>query len=188
MVSNAHGRLRDATRAAHEELEGRIGILDRLSNAAERRVLVEGFHRFHLDIESAAAPWLRGLAGLEFEARRRTPHLERDLAHYGRRPPAAHGELAVSGVPEALGLMYVAEGSTLGGRVIRRHVEAGGGDMRGLSFLDPYGDQAGPRWRAFLTVLEAMARTPFEIEAAVAGALAGFRHAGRRLCGVDADV
>ncbi|MET0272136.1 MAG: biliverdin-producing heme oxygenase [Phenylobacterium sp.] len=188
MVGNAHGRLRDATRAAPEALETRLGILDRLSDAGERRALVEGFHSFHADLEAAAAPWLSGLHGLEFEARRRTPHLERDLAHYGRSPSAVASGLAADGVAAALGLMYVAEGSTLGGQVIRRHVETSGGDMAGLSFLDPYGRETGPRWRGFLAVLNAVARTPAEIEAMVAGALAGFRHAELRLCGASADA
>jgi hypothetical protein len=49
----------------------------------------------------------------------------------------------------------------------------------GLSFLDPYGDQVGERWRSFLSVVEAQAS---HAEAMVAGAVAGFRHAERRLC------
>jgi len=54
---------------------------------------------------------------------------------------------------------------------------------RGLGFLDPYGERTGERWRAFLDVLADAAHDPQTQEAAIAGALAGFRHAELRLCG-----
>ena len=101
--------------------------------------------------------------------------------------PAAAPEAPppVGSLGEALGLLYVLEGSTLGGKVIRRQVEASGGDMAGLTFLDPYGAQAGERWRSFLAVLDRAAGA--EPEGAVAGARAGFRHAELRLCGEAVD-
>jgi heme oxygenase len=177
MISDAHCRLRAATQDHHQRLEEQVDILGRIATPEGRRDLVEGFSGLHADAEAALAPWLADLPGLDFQARRRSAHLARDLAVVGGAAPTAR-PIAVRGVAEALGLMYVLEGSTLGGRVIRKQVAARGGDMAGLSFLDPYGERVGERWRSFLSVLGDEPDT----DALVAGALAGFRHAEDRLC------
>lgn len=179
MISDTHRRLRDSTQALHQRLERRVDILRRVQSPAGRRRLVERFHRLHADAETALAPWLRDVEGLEFEARQRTPALVRDLSSLGGSagPPSAD-PIRVTGVGEALGLLYVLEGSSLGGRVIRRQVLAAGGDMTGLSFLDPYGNAVSERWRAFLSVIAAEP----DADGVVAGAVAGFGHAEKRLC------
>ena len=183
MISDAHSRLRDATQLHHHRLEDRVDLLRRIANPAGRRDVVERFHAFHTGAEAGLAPWLAGLAALDFETRRRTPWLTRDLAAMGGRPHTnLTSPVAPRSVSEALGLMYVLEGSTLGGRVIRRHVEAAGGDMAGLSFLDPYGDRVGERWRSFLAVLQAEARSEADLLAMTVGAVAGFQGAELQLC------
>lgn len=157
-----------------------MDILRRIGVPEQRRALVERFHVLHAQAEAAMAPWIAGLAGLEFEARRRSRLLARDLAALGGAPREADADpIILRGVGEALGLLYVLEGSTLGGRVIRREVESKGGDMRGLTFLDPYGARAGERWRSFLAVVAARP----DADAIVTGAVAGFEHAEARLCG-----
>lgn len=184
MISDAHRRLREATQAAHAQLEARLDIHRRIANLSGRRRLARAYWRLHAEMEAAAGPWLEPVAGLEFAARRRSLLIARDLEILGVEPPsdAEVTPPAASSRAEALGLLYVLEGSTLGGRVIRRQVAARGGAFAGLSFLDPYGDAAGDRWRAFLSVLAAEAGKGPALAAAVRGALSGFRHAEARLC------
>lgn len=181
MISAAHQRLRDATRDDHQRLETRSDVLGKARTAEGRRALVEAFWSLHADAEAALTPWLACVPGLDFDGRRRTAHLACDLVVVGGRAPEPR-RIAVGGRAEALGLMYVLEGSTLGGRLIRRQVTGEGGDMAGLGFLDPYGDRVGERWRSFLAVIDAEARASSDTEAMVAGARAGFRHAEQRLC------
>ncbi len=182
-MSDARERLRAATASAHQRLERRLDLETRILDADARRAVVEGFSVAHAELEAAVAPWLSGLADLDFDARRRGPFLARDVADLGGRAPAPRVDaVQAADLPEALGLMYVAEGSTLGGRVIRKRLGAARSDMRGLSFLDPYGAEAGARWRSFLDVLAANTCAPGAAEAAVRGAVAGFRHFETRLC------
>ncbi|MBS0335147.1 MAG: biliverdin-producing heme oxygenase [Proteobacteria bacterium] len=188
MVGAIHRRLREETRTQHMLLEARADILGRIASPAGRRSVVRGFHRLHAEIEAVAGPWLEGMAGLEYAARRRTGQLAADLAALGAPPPpAAEGGAApqAASLGEALGLVYVLEGSTLGGQAIRREALARGGDLTGLSFLDPYGGRVGERWRAFLAVMEAQAAGLRVQDAVVRGARAGFAHAELRLCGAD---
>ena len=183
MISDAHKRLRDATQADHQRLEDRMDILGRIGRPDDRRALVEGFHALHTEAEAALAPWLADAPGLAFDARRRSVQLGRDLvALGGNARPAPAAPIVVSSLSEALGRLYVLEGSTLGGRMIRKAVEGRGEGMLGLSFLDPYGDQVGARWREFLAVVDSHARTPADLAALTSGAVAGFRHAEARLC------
>ncbi len=81
---------------------------------------------------------------LDFANRSRTGLL---AAFAGHRPlpdfPAPTGQA------EALGMLYVLEGSTLGGRFITGALAARGVIDPGLAFLDPYRDQTGVRWRSF---------------------------------------
>ncbi|MEW5687456.1 MAG: biliverdin-producing heme oxygenase [Pseudomonadota bacterium] len=172
-----HARLREATRAQHEALERRSNVLGRIAAPEARRALVQGFHRLHASLEPGLARWLEPVDGLDFAGRRRAPRLDQDLRALGGRSMPDADAPAPASRAEALGWLYVLEGSTLGGRVIRKQVTAGGGDMAGLGFLDPYGAEQGERWRGFLAVVEREARTDADVDAMVAGARAAFRYA-----------
>jgi len=182
MANDIRLRLRDATHVEHQRLEDRLDIFSRIATATARRDLASRFFRFHAGAEAGLAPHLADIEGLDFAARRRTPRLLADLAALGAAVPDDIAPVACESRGAALGFFYVLEGSTLGGRVIRRRMEERGEGMVGLSFLDPYGERGGERWRAFLEVLEREAQTPGFERDAVAGALAGFSQAERTLC------
>lgn len=81
-----------------------------------------------------------------------------------------------------MGWVYVAEGSMLGGRIIRRRLAAEGRDLDGLGFLDPYGEETGARWRAFMDLLDrACANGHATIDQVVKGGVDGFAFAHRTL-------
>lgn len=184
MIGEAHRHLRDTSQSDHQRLEARIDILQAVSTPAGRLRLVQGFHRLHAEAEASLAPWLEDLADLDFDRRRRTARLAADLTDLGGRALSpSPSDVRVGSLPEALGWMYVLEGSTLGGKTIRRALSARGEDMTGLRFLEPYGAQVGDFWRAFLTILESHVHGPQDVARMAAGARAAFRHAERRLCG-----
>jgi len=172
-------RLREATRPAHERLEERLDMLSKLHSVEQRRTLAAAFHRLHAGMERELAPWLAEVDGLDFEDRRRSRLLDADLAALGAPAPEPAAGPRPADRAEALGLMYVLEGSSLGGKVIRKHAERAGLDMAGLGFLDPYGERTGQAWRAFLTVLDR--ECPAQDEAlglaAARGGVRGFAHA-----------
>lgn len=70
----------------------------------------------------------------------------------------------------------------LGGRVMRKAMRRDGMGVEGLSFLDPYGDETGPRWQAFIRALEtAGARGLADKGDVVTGGRDAFGLAGRLL-------
>ncbi len=169
-------RLRAATSKAHRELEGRLNIIERLSAPGGKQTLVPRYYGMHLAAERAAWPWLTSMAGLDIEGRSRLAVIEADLTalHIAKFDNFAKLP-SIEGPGEALGLMYVLEGSTLGGKMIRKTLSARGRDLTGLNFLDPYGSRTGTRWRDFIGVLEREAAG--DSAAAERGAIAGFHHA-----------
>ncbi len=87
--------------------------------------------------------------------RLRLPLLDRDLRTLGFEAAAVNGiapclPAATLGDDPAsvLGSLYVLEGSTLGGRLITRHLrQAAWYPPDGLRYFDPYGDDTGGRWQ-----------------------------------------
>ncbi len=143
--------------------------------------------------EAALAPWAPALAalGLDLAARRKAPLLRRDLAALGARRDAAPAGAALAAerhdrplpsAAAALGTLYVLEGATLGGQLLRRRLGPALGltAASGLAFFTAYGAEVGPMWKAFGLALERFdAATPEPARpaahaAAVAGARAAF--------------
>ena len=167
------GALRSATGPLHDALEARTQALSRLLCREGRAGYVAALYSAYAPLEAALEPWLIDEAGLDFAGRRKLSFLAEDLEALGRAAPpdADLTELHLS-APRALGLQYVLEGATLGARVLAREVRSAGGDLRGLSFFDCYGAEAGARFRAFCDVLEGR---PDETDDIIAGAVLGFQ-------------
>ena len=168
-------RLRETTAPAHEKLDAGVELERRLARHEDRIGLVQAFHAFHSASEALLRRWLP--AGHDLDARSRIASLEADLRALGAEPVAPSATTPAD-TSRALGWLYVVEGSSLGGRVIRRDLESRGVDVVGLSFLDPYGAQVGARWRETVAFLEGQsARPDVDGQAVLAGALDAFAYA-----------
>lgn len=151
-------RLKSETRPHHERTEAQVRLMDAdLTPTAYRRHL-EALHGFYVPLEARLARLgLEAVPGLSVHARWKVPLLKEDLCALGHddasleRLPHCAGLPPLTGVPEALGCLYVLEGSTLGGQLILRHLRRhfDGVSLGDFSFFRAYGDEVGPRWRAF---------------------------------------
>lgn len=174
--------LRAATRDLHDGLEARLDVFARVADPARRREMVGRFLAFYRPAEAALARVLGEEPDLEFAARRKTPALERDVAALKAAPPADAPLAPPSGRCEALGFLYVLEGSTLGGRVIDKQLRLRGLSAEGLSFFQGYGEATSARWKAFCAVLE----RADDKAAAARGARSAFAQMEAWMCGVPA--
>ena len=151
--------LRTVTRPSHGRLETTLNLLDeQLDHHTYKRVL-ERFYGFWRGWEPQVAGLLQD--GPLLNPRRRMHLLQADLAVLGSSAPCV-AALPSCPLPllydaaEALGSLYVMEGSTLGGRVIERHVERclGFNGESGCSYFAGYGLNTGRMWRSFLARLD----------------------------------
>jgi heme oxygenase len=186
MTSPILDHLRSATRDLHDGLEARLDVFARVADPVRRREMVGRFLAFYRPAEAALARVLADEPDLEFDARRKAPALERDLRTLKVAPTdatLADAPLATpTGRCEALGFLYVLEGSTLGGRVIDKQLRLRGLSPEGLSFFQGYGEATGVRWKAFCAVLE----RADDKTAAARGARSAFVQMEAWMCGVPA--
>jgi heme oxygenase len=179
--SSVLAELRRATASIHADLETGSDIEARLHDPERRGEMVGAFYAFHEAAERGLAPFGPDLSAVGWRATPRAGSIERDATGLGfdvrKLPPPVVADLG-----EAFGWTYVVEGSTLGGRVIRRRLTAAGVSLAGLNFLDPWGEATGARWRNMVQVLEdASACGLIGRSAILNGASAAFEFAGRVL-------
>jgi heme oxygenase len=147
--------LRARTATHHHGLERDLRIEDRLSGVDTRGPLIDGYNAFYSECEAALWPHLWYISDLTFFSRFRSRKIPGKTELAGSRNPLADLAFpAVGTKAEALGAMYVLEGSTLGGKVILKTLRSKGVSTSEFHFLDPYGKDAGALWRVFLSVLE----------------------------------
>jgi heme oxygenase len=180
MVGEARAALREATEAAHLRLHAlpdfhalAEGALDRAAYGALLGRLL-GFHAA-MERRLAEAPTLDGF-GIDLGERRRSPLLRADLAWLGCPDPVAEAPLPpFASAAEAMGGLYVVEGSTLGGLHLARALDPllpPGAE--GRRFLLGYGAAHGAMWRAACAAFERCGATPEGLRGMIAGATAGF--------------
>lgn len=175
--------LRSSTATAHRRLEQRLALVDPGLSSARYRAIVEAMWGYHAPLEArlaAAGAW--EAVGLDGRARRRVHHLHRDLVALGRteaaieRLPRCERLPSVSTPAEAIGCLYVIEGSTLGGRVVLRHVRrCVGVDVEsGARFFAGYGEHTAARWQETCAAIARFDRQPRAIERASRSAVDTF--------------
>lgn len=152
-------RLKAETRAEHDRIERTVD-LDRLTaTLAGYRAMLMRLHGFHSAWEAKAAEVVGG--DDLFRRRRKARLIAKDLARLGMdeeeiaRLPRCHPPMPLSNEAEAMGSLYVVEGSTLGGAVIARAAERRLGltAETGCGFFRSYGRETAAMWRSFGTRL-----------------------------------
>jgi len=150
--------LRNRTRTLHQQIEQTVDLEKRLESVDAYKNLLARFYGYYDPLE----PRLTAVSGydsigLDLEPRAKVRWLIEDLRAlgYSEGPisqfPRCADLPAPNNLAQALGCLYVIEGSTLGGQVIRREVERrlGISPGSGATFFAGYGDETGRRWREF---------------------------------------
>jgi heme oxygenase len=160
VTATAVAALRRATTVHHRELEDRLGLLGGpLDDLGSYRRLLERFRGFYAPVEERLDAWHAAEPGVvDWPARRKRHLLDADLAFVGGdpSPPRCTRLPDVATTPAALGALYVLEGATLGGQVIRARVgRTLGLDGDGCRFFTSYGPEVPQRWQALRRRIDA---------------------------------
>ena len=148
-------RLKAGTSDVHRRIEERVPVFSPTFALADYCILLERFYGFWAPLEAKLSQLhvLRD-AELDLAGRMKSFLLERDLRILGLQPallPQCDNLPVVESFVQGLGCLYVLEGSTLGARVISRHLKdkLHLADGSGASFFNAYGDSVGQRWNDF---------------------------------------
>lgn len=176
--------LREETRPLHDRVEQALDLAVRLSSVEAYTGLLVRMLGFYTPFEASLAT-ITGYETipLNFSSRRKAPWLRRDLLALGRSAdslnalPVCKNLPSVDTLADALGCLYVLEGATLGGQIIRKEVQRRHGleTDSGCAFFSSYQAQVGDKWKEFCSGITGYAsRNPGTEDAIVAAAMATF--------------
>ena len=177
--SGLRERLRDATAAAHRELDAQLSSFDLTALAGYRRFLQASAGAL-LPLEAALVA--AGVAGIfpDWPERSRSAAITADLARLGS---AAQSTVSVPSLTPGgvFGTMYVLEGSRLGAKFLMKEVTEAA-DPRVAEATSYLHHGAGKRlWQSFLSRLESEeVYDEAEVIAAARAAFAAFERAADR--------
>ncbi|CAM3100285.1 biliverdin-producing heme oxygenase [Pseudomonas floridensis] len=154
--------LRNQTSQLHSQLEKRMPFFSSRLDADLYLRLMQAYYGLYAPLEAALRSSALAPSALVLHERIKTPALVEDLHALGmadqdiERLPLCCRLPVIDSPGACLGVLYVLEGATLGGQVLRREVERRFGldETSGAAFLDVYGTDTGPRWKAFLNYLD----------------------------------
>jgi len=165
-------RLRLATSALHHQAEVVLDLPAAISDQASYADILNRFHGVYMPLEQA----LRRQSGwrdldLDLQERGHAQRLANDLAalNTGICDRGLPDFRWLTSFPHALGALYVQEGSTLGGQIILRHLQARatGVSANAMSFFGGYGSDTRARWQALVAALDAFGEAHPEAQDAV---------------------
>ncbi|MEG0185610.1 MAG: biliverdin-producing heme oxygenase [Stenotrophomonas sp.] len=171
-------RLKAATRDSHGALDKRIMAGDIFADRSNFARFLRVQYRFHRSIDALyASPALDALLP-DLSERRRLQQVRSDLQDLQQPLPGDDIEALGNDLPLpiALGWLYVAEGSNLGGTVLYKMAGALGLDRDfGARHLAAHPDGAARHWREFTQALDAVPLTPVQEQQVIDAADAAFR-------------
>lgn len=173
-------RLKAATRDAHGGLDSFIMAAKPFESRENFGKFVETQYLFHRDLDVFFAnETLDGLLP-DLKGRRRLAMIEQDLADLGLAIPetgaARFTDETPFDLPQAMGWLYVVEGSNLGAAfLLKDAAKLGLGEEFGARHLAGAPEGRGLHWRTFTAALDEISLTVEEEERVVAGAEAAFR-------------
>ncbi|WP_025111481.1 biliverdin-producing heme oxygenase [Pseudomonas sp. H1h] len=174
--------LRAGTAELHIALEKRLPFFSDQLDADAFHRLMQAYYGFYQPLETALLDSACIPADFDLAPRLKTPTLQRDLHNMGEstqgleRLPICRKLPVIDSGAACLGVLYVLEGATLGGQILRREIATrlSLDADNGAAFLDVYGAATGRRWRDFIEYLGACPMDVDERAAVVAAAQTTF--------------
>ncbi len=176
-------RLKQDTAAQHERMHGLMEAANPFASRDGYARFVAAQYLFQRDIEHLFADPAVRAAVPDIDSRGRAAASQADLADLSW--PVPDSEIASHGVamPEALGWLYVSEGSTLGAAFLFKAAkeELGLSAEFGARNLAAYPEGRAAAWRNFVGALDSDAVPAHTHDAVIAGANAAYDRFGQLL-------
>lgn len=165
--------LREKTLSSHRELEKQVvKKIKSIQSVADYVDLLHIFHGYFGSLENKIKPLLHADLVPDIHERRHAKRLADDITALGGRPDTRI-QIAmphILGWQEALGALYVMEGSTLGGKFIVQLVSKQAKLTKGFSFFSAYGERTAEHWAQFQDTINARVVEPSDIDRTVTAA------------------
>lgn len=165
--------LRTATAPAHQQLDDAVS--HDLDFGPESYVrFLRGLARGIAPIEDALERRCIDTIVPDWPERRRTEALKQDLAEFGETMPAAPALISLAGLPEAIGALYVLEGSRLGSQLLLKQALASDSTIVRSATRHLAHGQGQKFWPSFVSILDASTDAQNSPDRVVSGANQAF--------------
>lgn len=167
------GELKQACLDAHLQIKGgayATRIMEHSLSLQGYRTLLQANFVFHCTIENQLVSVLLPgqQADLQLARRRKIHHILSDLQALGDSPvhmlpPVSY---QIQSFFQALGALYVTEGTAIGGAIIRKNLlkNPNIAPVAQIHFYGCYGDQLSPLWKSFAEYLNGFAGNPVAVK------------------------
>ena len=144
-----HLHLKKVVKNAHDKLEHQPILLQLLRDVSidEYANALAALHGVHAAIEKNIVDFLADQPDLfDYQSRLKIPALEEDLKALAKVPFISKIAFPIpKNVAELVGMIYVLEGSTMGGQFLARKI----GDKFPIRFFSGYGANTAQKWQEF---------------------------------------
>lgn len=163
-----HATLRARTRRAHEAAEQAMNLPCRVTSLEAYGELLIRLWSLHSAFEFELGKFAWAPVGIDFDSRKRAHWLADDISYLGLtrcQPRALAHSIDTTGA--GIGVLYVLEGSTLGGQAILQQATRlpGISATQGARFFCGHATKTGSMWRAFIETLDRV--DPISAEASI---------------------
>jgi heme oxygenase len=148
-------QLKESTHPSHQELEKKmVSIIRKIQTRQDYVKFLKLMYGYYSALEKRIQEYV---SEMEIGKRRKAERLLEDISYFEATAiPDLCKELPpIQSHAEALGAMYVMEGSTMGGKIIAKMIagQAGIDGPSGFSFFNGYGEDTGKMWEEFKAFL-----------------------------------
>ncbi len=149
-----------------------------ISSDADYIELLKCFYAYFNAVEKAIAPYINAVLS-DYSERCDSSYIKTDIEELGgsiENLPAASAT-EIKNPIQAMGALYVLEGSIMGGPYIVQMLQKKGIE-KGFSFFSGYGNESGQKWASFTSVLNILPQTETDIANTVDAARETFKRFG----------
>lgn len=175
-------QLKEQTKINHQILEKKLVLQMRsIKNSGDYTNLLRNFYGFFGGLEILIGKHPELIFLKDYAERRKSSALANDLIYYKTDLPVFATGAALPNIEndlQIIGVLYVMEGSTLGGKYIAKMIQ---GQLKieetnGLTFFNGYGDQTENMWTSFKESIDGITLTTLEKETVIEAANDTFMH------------
>jgi heme oxygenase len=173
-------KLKNQTATAHKKLESLSvsgSILSPNMEMGDYYKYLSLMYNVHNNTQEIVFPLLADLIP-DLKERQKTQLINDDLSYLKYKKGKTIPVFTKSNIsiPFALGILYVVEGSSLGGRFILKNLETipGLDQQKGVAYFSGYGNKTGSYWKNFLNILTSYQEQHNNEEEIIDGAVYAF--------------
>ncbi|MBP3942089.1 biliverdin-producing heme oxygenase [Sphingobacteriaceae bacterium WQ 2009] len=165
-------QIKNATKSGHQELEKTVILkLKAIRSKQDYAEVLKYFYAYFTLLEKKLNPFIPAALTPYYSLRRDASYIERDIIELGaslENLPSSYSP-EITTVHQAIGALYVLEGSIMGGPYIVKMLQQYGMDQ-GFNFFQGYGDASQGKWQEFTSLINTEITNPKAIEEAIEAA------------------